>query len=130
MPCFKAAAVELNGKIYVLGGYLPLALTSDDEKKQKSSPKHQASSYMSIYDIKSDVWTQGPELPVAVLKPQVVTNGNLVFLLTNDSLYSYAPTTMIWKRLTVPNEKERATNSTGGELLYDMNHNGGGIAIL
>ena len=48
-PRFNHAALELEGKLYVLGGYL-----EGEERRD-----------VFVYDPAADSWSEGPELPIS-----------------------------------------------------------------
>ncbi len=86
------AAVELDGKIYVLGGY---------------PASRQTQRTVQIYDIRSDSWSLGPPLPVANNHGMAAAVGGKVYLIGGqtdagstsfvNTVYALDPATGAWE---------------------------------
>jgi N-acetylneuraminic acid mutarotase len=90
-PNSELALAELNGKLYLLGGY---------------PATRQSASTVQIYDIASDRWELGPQLPMSNNHGMAVSANGRIYLIGGqstaddpsyvDTVYELDPTTGEW----------------------------------
>lgn len=99
------ALAELNQKIYVIGG-----MTSENKMTRK----------VSIYDIETGSWSDGPSIPGMAFGASAFRRGNRVFATTMDGgLFSLGDAEAEWKRersLTLPRFFHRLIRVGDNEL--------------
>ena len=104
----ETAAVAVNGKIYVIGGFETQARTIVD--------------HLHVYDTATNMWSDGPDLPVALHHANAATDGTTIYVLgslgnqfaTQNGVYSYNPATdATWMtRAPMPSGRDRGAAVT------------------
>lgn len=104
VPNSEFAVAELEGRLYVLGGYPPDRVTA---------------RVVQVYDIASDVWSVGPELPVPNNHGMAASVGGSIYLIGGqtsssggdsfvDTVYALDPAIGTWmERAPMPTRRCR-----------------------
>jgi N-acetylneuraminic acid mutarotase len=107
----EMAVAELDGKIYVIGGY-----------PSNRTPQ----SSVQVYDTESDSWDYAAELPFALHHPVAVGAAGRVFSLggqlangDTDRVLAYEPATDLWTdRAPMPTARGAGAGAVLGDVIY------------